>query len=218
MKTFRNLFIKGNNPQQLKEVLASIINRLNGNWKFMYELSLDYAQNVSKDISEVGCFESPLIINNIARVWLIIWGNDLKITNIVPTKTRSLSFDEYNAFVEAFFNDCVKEVTSEYKVDVVMTKGNYDIEKIAGSETFMALNKWEKSCNHDTGNTHPMDFERWADFITTAYRTKSKLTTDLFKRWLTEERHWDENDDVTYRLVTDFEYGLGLLKYHEQSS
>lgn len=216
MKTFKHLKIKSKDSQTLKDILSSVISGLPSNWKLRADLVDDYAKNVSKSKDEIGCFESPIIGKQRGFVWFVIWEEELSIVNIVPTVSGELTFDEYNNILDAFYKDCVSSPLTGKSVDVEISGGIYDIEALAGKNTFYALNKWEKLCNHSTGNSHPNDFERWADFVSIAFNEKSELTPDLLSRWLVEERNW-KDDDLVSELMLDYEYGLALLERYAEN-
>lgn len=216
MKTFKDLKIQSKDSQTLKDILSSVISGLPSNWKLRTDLVEDYAKNVSKGKDEIGCFESPIIGKQQGFVWFVIWEKELSIVNIVPTVSGELTFDEYNNILDVFYKDCVLNSLTGKSVDVKVSGGIYDIETLAGKNTFNALNKWEKLCNHSTGNSHPNDFERWADFVSIAFNEKSELTPDLLSRWLVEERNW-KDDDLVSELMLDYEYGLALLKHYAEN-
>lgn len=212
MKTFKEYKILAAHSE-LKELLKKIISALPGNWAYKEEFVKEYAQNVTKEIEEIGCFESPEINKRKALVWFVIWDSSLSVVNIIPSESGSFSYDEYNAFLDLFIEECVhKHITP--KMSVSATLGQLDIEKLAGEETFKALVKWEACCNHSTGNTHPMDFERWADFISTAVKFNSKLTVEDLERWLVEVKGWDKEGDLTEKIVLDYEHGLALIQHY----
>ena len=170
MKTFKDLIIQNQNPSELKEFLQIVISKLPASWKLRDDLILDYSKNVSKSKEEIGCFESSIIDGKIGLVWLVLWEKELKVVNIVPSISGSLSHDEYNKILDTFYNECILKVNQVKNFKIEVSEGNYDIKKIAGGGTFEALYKWEACCNHSTGNTHPNDFERWAEFVCTAHR------------------------------------------------
>ena len=213
MKTFKDLIIQNSKIQTLKDILQTVISGLPADWIFRQDLVEDYAKNVSKNKDEVGCFESPTINAKKGLVWFVIWENELKIVNIVPTVSVSLTHDEYNEILDCFNRDCVSKSLLNKDVSLKITEGVYNIQQIAGAKTFEALNKWEKLCNHSTGNTNSFDFERWADFLSIAFKEKSDLTPDLLNRWLVEERNWNDDDLIT-KMVLDYEYGLSILEHY----
>lgn len=215
MKSFKDLIIKSDTIK-LKSILKDIVSSLPNEWNFKNDLVVEYSRNVSKLRDEVGCFQSPEISDERALIWLVIWDTEMKVVNIVPTVSHSLSHEVYNTILDRFYGDCVKNILEGKQVETILTDGSYNIEQIAGTKTFEALNKWEGSCNHSTGNTNPFDFKRWADFVCISFNEKSKLTPELFERWLTEERNWTDND-LTSKLVLDYEYGLSILEHYAEN-
>ena len=61
MKTFKDLILKSKKSQALKDILQAVISELPANWKLREDLIENYAKNVSKEKSEIGCFESSII-------------------------------------------------------------------------------------------------------------------------------------------------------------
>ncbi len=78
------------------------------------------------------------------------------------------------------------------------------------------MTSWEANCNHSTGNSHPADFKRWAEFVITAHREASKLSSSLFSRWLIEEKGWNDEFDLTHQLVLEYEYSRSLLEENDK--
>lgn len=213
MKTFKDLIVRNDSQSELQNILERVILNSPSEWIFLEELASDYSKNVSKPKEQISCFESPEINGVKGYVWFVIWDNELKVTNIVPTEPGSLSFDEYNAILDKFHQECINPIDIGDNSTLIVSEGKYNFKEIAGKNTFDKLIRWEKSCNHSTGNTHPMDFERWADFLCIAFNEKTKLTPDLLQRWLLEECNWNDDELVT-KIVIDYEYGLSILEHY----
>jgi hypothetical protein len=214
MQTFQELKIKNNDIQELKNILRSTIAQLPPDWKFLGDLAQHYSKNVSKHIDEIGCFESPEISKKIAKVWFVIWENELKIVNIVPSNTNTLTYDEYNQILMAFNKQCLpNSIAASKNTEVIITDPIYDIEVLAGASTYTMMYKWATSCNPSTGNTHSNDFERWADFLSMAYREKTALTANDLGRWLSEDMGWKE-ETVIADIMHDYDYGLSIIDHY----
>lgn len=213
MKIFNNLEIY-NSSEELLSLLRQIKDNLPPDWSYKKEFIEPYVKNTSKSIDEVLCVESPIILEVKGLVWIGIWEECLKVINIVPTKPGSLSYDQYNAILDVFYQDCIKKYITDEKISY-NTKGK-DIATICGTKTFEKMAIWESNCNHSTGNTNPHDFERWSAFVITAHREKSKLTSDWFERWLVEEKGWSMDFDITTRLVLEYEYSRDLLEENDK--
>ncbi|WP_316824722.1 hypothetical protein [Pedobacter miscanthi] len=215
MKTFKELSIhdQKNDKKNLIRFLDFLKKPTNNKWTYRVDLSEDYAKNIFKSISEVGCFESPILEERRALVWLVLWSKEIKIANIVPTETGSLGIDYYNRFLELFNSEMIMPAAKEVGVDVLSTSGYEDMETLIGTETYRKLVTWANTTNPNHGNGHPLDFERWAAFLTTSFEHDSKLTAKMLERWLIEDKDWEDNEALQ-QLMADYEYGLELLEYY----
>jgi hypothetical protein len=63
--------------------------------------------------------------------------------------------------------------------------------------------------NKSTGSTHPMDRERWFDFLLALHRSGENPNVGLLRRWLVEEEQWF--DETAFELVCEYEFARGLL-------
>jgi hypothetical protein len=70
------------------------------------------------------------------------------------------------------------------------------------------LSKFSSCANKSTGASHPMDEERWLDFILEAYKDQRDAGSYL-SRWLIEAERWPE--DVAYDLLLQYEFAMHLL-------
>jgi len=215
MQAFKNLRIVDphSNRENLLNFLDALRSKPVSDWKFLEDKTSDYANNIFKDYREVAVFASPEICKRMATVWLILSGREVRISNIVPTETGSLSYDEYNAIFDRFYKQMVLPIAKEIGVDAISTAPEVHLEELIGEETYQKLIIWEITANSTSGNDHPVDFERWADFLTTAFNSKSKMTAELLVRWLFEDKGWMDID-IVQRLGSDFEYGIDLLNYY----
>jgi hypothetical protein len=215
MQAFKNLQIydPDSNRSNLLAFLDTLRSEQANEWLFLEKESRDYANNIFKEYREVAVFGSPIICKRKATVWLILAGREVRITNIVPIGTGSLSYDEYNAIFDRFYDQMVLPAAKVVGVDAHSTAPQLHIGEIIGNETYEKLIIWEITSNSASGNEHSLDFERWADFLTTAFTLKSKITAQLLERWLLEDKGWVDLD-VVQRLGSDFEYGIDLLNYY----
>lgn len=214
METFNELIIQGE-KKDLIDLISILTKNLPDNWSFKEENAKNYSENTSKSINEVLCAESPEVNSKNGLVWLRFWEGDLKVINIVPTQPGILNFEEYNAILELFYKECILPNIND-KYTIKYNTAGLDVQKIAGNATFEKMNAWEASCNHSTGNTHPADFKKWAEFVVTAHKANSKLSSSLFSRWLIEEKGWNEEFDLTHKLVLEYEYSRDLLEEYDK--
>lgn len=138
-------------------------------------------------------------------------GGELKVVNIVPSQTGSLTHQEYNRIVKEFHDSIVQPAAVGIKVLVVFTKAQEGIEHLMTPETFALLTKFSRSANKSTGSAHPSDLERWFQFLVAAHRENTPLDPAQLAIWLVEEEKW--SDEQAGKLAQEYEFGRGLLRH-----
>lgn len=217
MKTFRELKLTGGTKQNRIDFLKDMIANLPENWILKQDLIDHYSKQTSKQTDEVVCVQSPTAEGRSGLVWFGLSDEGyIYVYNIIPVDNDNLDYNEYNSILEKFYNDCIIKNESHKKFSIEFTKDEYDIKDFLSEKGFTLLNRWEASCNHSTGNTHPLDFKRWAEFIAEVHKSKSTLSTSNLQRWLIEARGWNENNDLVYKIVVDYEYALSILEVYDK--
>jgi len=214
METFNNLKIKGERSR-LVGFLKKVTQQLPAEWKFDDVTSKSYAESSGKSTDEIVCIRSPSIGEKVALIWMGFWEGSLEVINIVPKYPGdSLTYEDYNAILDAFYTNCLK--AHIYQLELEYHTSGIDFEAITGAETLDKLKTWEEACNPSNGNTHPLDFKRWTDFVITAHKEHSGIDSSLLTRWLVEERGWNEEFSVTVRMSSDFQYATDILKAYDE--
>jgi hypothetical protein len=213
MKRFIDLEIKAS-----EEILIEFLDKLKAaetnKWKFEKKFTKDYALNISLQENKVACFKANSTKYFEATIWIVINKNNLRVANIVSRKVSCLGKELYNTIVTDFYNDFVCK-HAHNKLEISITHSDLTIEELANNETAQKLKDWEANYNRSTGNAHPLDREWWFEFIITAVKTNSSLTTEILEQWLTEEKNWIlEDNNITENIIHDFEYGKDLLEYY----
>ncbi|MFA6082834.1 hypothetical protein [Mucilaginibacter sp.] len=187
-------------------------------WANKVEFERDYSKNTMND-DVVLCIETPELHLGSkvlkAYLWMRSDDNLFEIFNIIPIKTRVLSYAEYNFILGEFYRLVIKEVTRQMGIDAVITSPEKLMQDIVGDDIYTLLYRFSKSANKSTGNTNPHDFARWSDFVIAIFRNKIELSADELVRWLEEDENWD--NDMAWKLGLDFEYALQILDKYEQS-
>ncbi len=217
MKRFKELEITSN-EKELIDFLDLLKRSETNKWKYEKKLTKDYAINIMSSEEKVACFKANSSKYYHAIIWMVISDsrgkNQLRVSNIVSREIPYLGKDLYNEIVTNFYNDFVFKYKTD-SIKITLTSDDISIEEIANKKTAEKLKRWESSCNRSTGNSHPLERERWFDFIKTAVDTDSELLTGDLEQWLTEEKNWIiEENNVTERIILDFEYGRDLVKYY----
>ena len=186
---------------------------------FLYQktLALDYAKNIFMTVDHVGCFKTRRTTLAESSVWVIIIGNELKVTNITPSSVSSLGIIEYNQILKAFFYDFIVKFIDETWTDSVSISGKrITLSDMLSTETYNALLKWESSCNKGMPISHPFDRERWMDFVSLLHKDGTELSVSDFAQWLSEDRKWPvAYNDQIFKLENYLEYSLDLLDRYD---
>jgi len=133
------------------------------------------------------------------------------VSNIVPKDKQHLSWNEYNYILEEFHDRFVKPVAEELHLKVVFTADEQTIEDWVSKESAEKLRYFSRAANKSTGSSHPLDEQRWFDFIVSVAQKNDHLDAPRLRQWLIENG-WTE--DIAHELSSDYEKGIALLKYY----
>jgi len=134
----------------------------------------------------------------------------LAVSNIVPHDQGELSYEEYNAIVEDFYR-FAGPIAARHGARAEMTAPQADLERWLTQEAADKLRLFCGLANKRTGSSHPMDRERWYDFLVTADEAGADFSASMLARWLTEAGGWDEG--TAGKLAAEYEFARGLLAF-----
>lgn len=213
MKTHKSLKITSQ-PEQLTSLIKKLQDATFEGFSYDSEKTNEYAKIIFKENNQVLSFISPEIRGAIAYVWLLLDNNELTITNITPNKSGKLSIEQYNSILDKFF-EAVLKPNVETQHHVKISSEDKTIEDYAGVEVAKTLNSWIRLANKSTLNTDSFDFERWAEFLITAHKEQSELTTIQLGKYLMEEIMVPD-DELVEQITLDYEHGRSLLKEYDK--
>jgi hypothetical protein len=212
MKVFREMKIKGS-ESVLMNVLAAIEKMLDRGWTRDYDRENKIDTIVLTPMYCFSCTESPG--REAAALWLAWRGSDtLYIANIIPQKLDRLSFDQYNVIAEEFYARFVKPAAERLRLEHVITPAEKGIEDWVSANTALKLETFSRLANKQTGSSHPLDEERWFDFLVAAHAEATTLDSATLARWLAENEGWPE--DVAYDLSIEYEFARSLLAFYDE--
>jgi hypothetical protein len=133
----------------------------------------------------------------------------LYASNIIPRSVRELTIDQYNLILRDFHDRLVKPGAKVIGVPVELSPSDQSIEDWLSPESAKLLKAFSHGANKSTGSSHPMDRQRWCDFLIALHRAGEILDEGLLERWLVEEEKWP--DDVALDLICEYEFGRYLL-------
>jgi hypothetical protein len=212
MKVFREMEIKGSGTA-LMELIASIEKMLDRGWSRDHEREEKVNSGVSTPMYCFSCTEGPN--REAAALWLAWRGSDtLYIANIIPQRLDQLSFDQYNVVAEEFYDHFAKPAAERLGLEHVISSAEKNIEDWVSTSTASKLMTFSRAANKQTGSSHPLDQQRWMDFLVAAHTEATTLDSTTLARWLVENEGWPE--DVAYDLSVEYEFGRSLLEFYDE--
>lgn len=200
-KIFRELYIFGSD-EALRSFHDNISQYIPNDWK--YTLMYPNTGNEFMDFEYIGN-------NNIhAAVGLFFDNKEHKyyVANIIPIDKDELSKEEYNSFLLFFYESIINKIAiSGLKIQDptsdIFEKSNYLSETSQKMLSTFSLNK-------STGSNHPLDRERWYEFILRTFRENEYLKLDSFvlEQLLLDDK-WEH--EKIRELISEYEFAIGLL-------
>jgi len=177
---------------------AEVQKNLSGAWK----RSLDWearlkAENVDK--------EAEWYIYQNDEAGVCITRNDsesLKVTNIVPFVVGSLSDKDYNAIQQAF-----QQIVQKTRFPSYIT--GEEAKLVLTQKARESLERFSSQANKSTGSSHPMDLERWVDFLAIAHEEKCFPDAGALAQYLEEKLEWSA--EKAHELAGESEFAIALL-------
>lgn len=148
---------------------------------------------------------------------LVLWqeANGYRVSNIVPIEVGELSIAKYNAILQDFVARIAKPAGSAGNFDVDLSRALQTLDDWLVGPAATALRRFSHLANKSSAASHPMDEERWYEFLILAHRCGARLDVDRLVRWLSEVEDWPI--DVAHRLGNDYEFARGILEKYDGS-
>lgn len=210
MKTFRDLYLRLNGVS-IEEVTEKLTLHCHPPWLRCY----DNEDGLELSGKKPYCFEREETAGApSAALFLFEKDDDVwYVSNIVPASVSELSYDEYNEILEDFLESLVKPSIEGTVAEAEITSNEVSVRSVAGREVEAALVRFSKLANKSAGSSHPLDRQRWFEFLVLANQAHSNLNADLIIRALIE-LGWSE--ERAYELGLQFEFANDLLSYFQE--
>lgn len=210
MKVFKELTIAIPTAKR-NEFVSSLENHLPTGWSRDKEAEAYSSKLGSREHIYIGCEEKGE--RKSALVALVPKeGVGYFVANIVPKRSGQLTYDEYNRILDDFAISCISPLEKALGLTITRSFDTVTLEKWVSDDTANKLRQFSGLANKSTGTSHPMDKERWYDFVIAVVTKEESLDTSILSRWLTEEEGWD--DDVAHKMSIEYEQEVGLLKQY----
>jgi hypothetical protein len=213
VKVHQELRIGPLTEEQQTEFISSIEEHLSGGWHRDSNEEIKLLTSVPGN--KFYCFTcaqkgnrqaAKLLLTHPARIgtsWLYA-------SNIIPQKIRELTIDQYNYILSEFHNRFAKPTADSIGIALELSSPEQTVENWLSPESAKLLRRFSSAANKSTGSGHPMDRQRWCDFLIGIHRAGENPDSGLLERWLTEEEKWP--DDTAFELVCEYEFAQDLLK------
>lgn len=136
------------------------------------------------------------------------------VSNIVPSESGQLSYDQYNFVLNDFCDRFVKPIATNLGIKITLTKPEQTLEDWISKESARKLRVYSSSTNRSTIIGHPSDRDSWLAFVYSVHEKREQLGDDMLFRWLTEEERWPE--PWASELVGLYSFALDVLRYPER--
>jgi len=213
LEVFQDLYLRGPNakrPALRKALLDSIV----APWRHAEEREKQLRRDVGGG-SDVLAFQRDVSKGfAAATLWLWSESDGYKVSNIVPLEIGKLAYSQYNALLQDFEKTIAAPAARKVGFRVETTPARQSIEDWVSLDAATALHRFSRAANKSTGSGHPLDRERWFQFLIQAHRDNSRLDTESLARWLIEIEGWDE--DHAHELVIEYEFALALLDKYDR--
>jgi hypothetical protein len=183
-------------------------------WSFDAERSEELRRNSVGDRTVLAFTRAPT--EDLPAAGLSLWSHDdgFYVPNVVPLEMGEFTHAQYNEVLGDFANRVVRPVAARARFRIEITDGRQQLSDWIPSEAAQKLRAFSDAANKSSGSTHPMDRQRWFDFILAVHRSCSQLDTDRLARWLHEVDRWDE--ESAHRLAGEFEQYISILEYADK--
>lgn len=149
-----------------------------------------------------------------ALLWFFPKGNRANVGNIVPLDRQKLDPSDYNELAASFVEHYLRRVCEETGCRLELGPEERTAGNMLSGAAMRALESFSNHANKGTGNSHPDDARRWADFVIQCFRDKEKLSFEVFREWMRTEE-W--TDSMIEALYDDLETGLEVLQRFEET-
>lgn len=209
IRTFKDLIINGSN-EELNKLKQKLIEKIESDDRRSLESKEEYPDLIMIKSIGITKIDDSIIFFNTGEA-------EFKITNIIPIVKSNLDFIEYNNVVDDFYKNIINPLVREnsLNLNITITTGFHTLEDLVNEEVAKKLKLFSRAANKSTGFSHPLDRERWLDFVASSFKTGNILNLDYLGRWFAEIEGWSY--EVTNELIINYEYSIDLLTFCKEN-
>jgi hypothetical protein len=213
LEVFQDLFLCG--PAESRPALhQALLDRVIAPWRHAEEREKQVSRDAGSD-ADILAFQRE-DSDGLPPATLFLWSqpDGYKVTNIVPLEIGELGYGRYNAILQDFEQRIAAPAARQVGFQVKTTAAWQSIEDWLPNAA-EALWRFSRAANKSTGSSHPLDRDRWFQFLIAAHKDPGHLDTERLARWLVEVEGWD--DRSANELAIEYEFGLDLLGKYDQT-
>ncbi|GLQ99058.1 hypothetical protein [Dyella mobilis] len=194
-------------------VREAILGEVRAPWRHAMEKEkvLLSAGSHSKDV--IALVREPF--EGIDRSALVLWedADGYYVSNIVPESVGQLSIAQYNTILQDFVACIATPASRSGAFRVELTSAQRSLADWLDAGTAAALRRFSGAANKSTGAAHPLDQERWFQFLIRAHRSSARMSPGDLARWLREVDAWPE--ESAHELAVEYEFASALLQTYD---
>lgn len=214
MRRFRDLEILGP-TKVLRDLIAALPATLPENWRRDAEAEGGFAEVAGPDVEGFAFARTADGVAPATGILLMLEGDRLRVSNIVPLESGQISIRQYNAVLEEFAGLLGPELGRREALRLEMTGDEVAITEWVSPEAAKLLQSFSVLANMSTGSSHPSDFARWAAFIIRVHKDGSRLDPDNLQRWLVEVLDWPQ--EKADELALEYEFARAILEAYDRT-
>lgn len=213
LSVFRDMNLRGPKARRA-ELRVSLIAQAKAPWFFEPEKSAEMGR-YSPDAEDILVFRRAED-RSCRTAGLTLWStpDGYYVPNIVPIESGSLTHSEYNAILDDFITTIAEPVAGQFGFVVDASTAQQGLDDWLSADVAQMLRRFSHLANKSTGASHPMDRDRWFEFVVGVHRSGADFSADKLTRWLYEVERWDENS--AHDLAGEYERYLELLHFYDK--
>lgn len=212
MKRFKSLVIQGN-PGLITELLDSLKKQKGKRFEYNRSLSEEYANNLFREVSNVGCFRTARVSLFESCVWMLFDGKNLVVTNITSSLNPILTIDEYNQVIDAFCADCIAPKMKDYdSLELLVSPGDVSMSDLISKQAFDALNEWQMEFDKVYCEETSREYSLLVKAIVALVKNSDDISYEDLEGWLVQDCNWPESTKGhIYVFYQRYELGRDVL-------
>lgn len=211
MKKFIDLQVNIGSESKSIEELVAIENKCDGKlFRFDEEIEKLYAQNDKM-------LHILATVPDMPQAIMLVYASNgtIKVLNVVPfgKGNEALTKTQYNAIVNCFDE---KVITPLFKAKYTIAKTSDEVRmEDLIPESFHALDMFVKCPGWPSPFSHPLDRERWCEFICSLNANGEDLSSGDLELWLRDDIKADEK--LIEEIIYKYEDATELLEYYDRN-